>query len=100
MSIFSLEAAELILTAALITVIVNYASLFLFLRKISGFFRCPLCLGFWVGAIWSVSFCDAPSGRVVGDYILYAVKSGLVTSIVAFMVYYALLGMSGADEDE
>ena len=51
------------------TMIAVYGKIFEAIRPKYHFFHCPMCMGWWIGAIMSICFFDLPFNWFVGGCI-------------------------------
>ena len=82
MGLFSELSLELIVAAACSTVVFTWSDFPLFekMREYHYFFECPLCVGFWAGAAFSL-------GVDFHANVVLLFSRAVVTSFVAFFLH-------------
>ena len=86
-SLTSLETLEIIIFAVCVTFILVRGSIFSWLQAQGEFFKCPLCLGFWVGLLCTAfySVCYGYAGN--HTLIVTMFRNACLTSVSSYVLY-------------
>ena len=89
---------NVILPAACMTVIEVYSPLFDRLRRSGSLFRCPMCLGFWVGVIVGLLRQPIYAPDMLFPYLWAVFKAGVTTSILAYVLYQVVVWLENVSD--
>lgn len=94
------DLIQYVIPAACATVIVNYGGLFSWLRMRSDFFRCSLCVGFWMGFLVALPRFAIP----VVDSLVYvawiAVRIAFMSAVAAYLLFHLMMKLSAYDDGQ